>query len=124
MHTVSSATFLIFDVYTWGLDRPPSPTHIHLRGEIGRSGGVTGLNHPCRVTDREIYHSKTEHRSYQSEMEKDGVQPSIHVWESTFSPKYLMPSIFFSFLCLSTANKKTEDSEPNDSKHSSNLISS
>jgi hypothetical protein len=38
MHTVSSATFLIFDVYTWGLTDPP-PTHTHLRGEIGRSWG-------------------------------------------------------------------------------------
>ena len=32
-----------------------------------------------------MYHSNIEHHGYQSEVEKDGVQPSIHVLDRTFS---------------------------------------
>jgi hypothetical protein len=32
-----------------------------------------------------MYHSNIEHHGYQNEVEKDDVQPSIHVLDRTFS---------------------------------------
>lgn len=92
-----------------GLDRPPPHTHTHLRGEIGRSWGSGNWITPAESPIEKYFIQKLNIVLTKVKWKKDGVQPSIHMWDSTFSQHTQIRDAVDNFFVFMFVDSKQED---------------